>query len=321
VPGKVVRPRITISIELDFYDEIMKARFSHRRAFIMHKQSVKRMVLDSEMEFEKIHNCWGGLNERTTEGKGTPVLLLHGIPSSMEEWNPFWQELIDAGYKPYSVDLPGHGQSAHSDNPECYAEEPIYNQILHWIQSLDIDEPFILIGHSFGGHLAIRYTCENPARVARLILINPFLTFRQMTLMNRLPFYFPAFTARMYRHMPSCLIHLFVWLGSLQPGRFLRSTLSKDEMAAMLRDYQRCSDKVVYIPKSVTDLEIDYSKLTMPVFLIWGLRDGTLKTSEFKQLADRLPACKVHTINAGHYPHRTNTHEVKHAILEFLRRV
>lgn len=90
------------------------------------------------------------------EGKGTPLVFLHGFLGSSEDW----KELIR--YLPsvpcFGVDLPGHGASPFTEH---FAEEmPLFSEPVH------------LIGYSMGGRLALQYAALFPQKVASLTLIS-----------------------------------------------------------------------------------------------------------------------------------------------------
>lgn len=257
---------------------------------------------------------------RVSNGDGKPVILIHGLPSSLDEWNDFFDDLSGAGFKPMAMDLLGHGRSHRPESAQCYTVEHFFAFFCQWMDSQKLAGPVTLVGHSFGGHLALRYAAEYPERVERLVLINPFLSFDQMTLVNRLVFRFPSFAAALYSRVPAFLIRCFVWLGSLENGRFLHSSLTKADFESMLLDYHRCSPRVVHIPLSVWDEAIPYPQIHMPVLLLWGVKDMTLKVSWFERVSRKIPNCQTARVAGGHYPHRSNYGEVKPVILDFLRR-
>lgn len=99
---------------------------------------------------------------------GEPVVLLHGWGASKELW---WNTMIglEAGYRCYSIDLPGTG-----DTPLGHRFESM-SQMAGWLRSicerLKLDK-VTLIGHSLGGNLAAQTALDYPDLVRRLILVD-----------------------------------------------------------------------------------------------------------------------------------------------------
>jgi pimeloyl-ACP methyl ester carboxylesterase len=260
------------------------------------------------------------INYQMTGEEGTAVILIHGIPSSLDEWEFLIPELVSAGYRTISLDLLGHGDSYQPEDPACYTVASAYELFEEWLASLSLEAPFVLIGHSFGGHLALKYTLNYPDRVRALILIGPFLSYAQLRPINRVVFSNPALSAFFYPLIPAWLIKAFVWSGSLKMEGFqVRSSLSSEELAKMAAGYLRCSPNVVYFPGSVNDAAIQYDQIKAPTLLIWGKNDATLSTSWYNAMVSKLPNWTHSVINAGHYPHRSNSGEVNALILEFLK--
>jgi pimeloyl-ACP methyl ester carboxylesterase len=265
---------------------------------------------------------WGNekVNFKMAGKDGTAIILIHGIPSSLDEWKFLFPELVSSGYRPISLDLLGHGSSYKPGNPFCYTTDVAYDFFEEWVKSLKLDSPCVLIGHSFGGHLSIKYAFNNPGKVRALILIDPFLSYAQTSPMIRFFLLNSAFAAFLFKLTPSWLVKLFVWLVSLRIEKFhLLSSLSRDELTNMANDYKRCSPNVVYFPRSVSDKGIDYAEIKLPILLIWGKKDFTLSPKGYKEIAFKLPKCTYYVLNAGHFPHRTNYHQVNALILEFLK--
>jgi pimeloyl-ACP methyl ester carboxylesterase len=48
----------------------------------------------------------------TSQGMGPPVILVHGIASSLYDWDLLMPELARGGFGAYALDLLGHGDSA-----------------------------------------------------------------------------------------------------------------------------------------------------------------------------------------------------------------
>ncbi|MDO8626352.1 MAG: alpha/beta hydrolase [Candidatus Magasanikbacteria bacterium] len=98
-----------------------------------------------------------------------PILFLHGWGSSKEVWNLAMQTLESKGVVSYALDLPGFGKT---EKPrEVWNVHTYVAFILEFLRKLDIKK-VIVVGHSFGGRLALVLAAENPALVSKLVLVD-----------------------------------------------------------------------------------------------------------------------------------------------------
>lgn len=102
------------------------------------------------------------------QGQGVPVLLLHGLGSSMSDWQP-QIEYLSRSCKVYALDLRGHGQSELLRAPISMAE--LATDVVEFIQALVIG-PCIVVGISMGGMLTFQLLAEQPQLVHAAVLIN-----------------------------------------------------------------------------------------------------------------------------------------------------
>src|SRR4051812_36479596 len=102
-------------------------------------------------------------------GSGPAVLLLHGLGCDHRTWLP----VIDALSRHYTViapDLLGHGRS---DKPRAdYSVGGFANGMRDLLTVLGIDKATV-IGHSFGGAVAMQFAYQFPERTERLALVDP----------------------------------------------------------------------------------------------------------------------------------------------------
>jgi pimeloyl-ACP methyl ester carboxylesterase len=105
-------------------------------------------------------------------GSGPAAVLWHGVTSSAAT---FWQlggDLAAAGRRVIAFDLPGHGES---DAVALHAIDGLAALLLRVCTALDLQQ-ITLIGHSWGGALALGAALQAPAGlVAQLVLIDPLL--------------------------------------------------------------------------------------------------------------------------------------------------
>jgi len=226
------------------------------------------------------------VNFKVTGASNQKVILVHGIPSSHREWDALSSELVSAGFSTITLDLLGHGDSFKPAGRQFYTADHSYAFLKKWVKSLQLDRSCVLIGHSFGGNLSIRYALEHPAEVGALVLINPFLSFAQMTLFQRFFLSYPSLMILLLKMIPLKLIEICVRLTSLTWGdKQIRSSLSESTLACMVADYKKCSPNIANIPHTVNNHRVDYSEIKIHVFLLWGDRDMTLMTDWYEDVA------------------------------------
>jgi len=107
----------------------------------------------------KIHYKKEGLN-------GPAIILLHGWGQSLETFD-FLIKHLKENYQVFALDLPGFGKS---DQPTKSLSIDDYVKTLKNFISHEKITDFILLGHSLGGRIAIKYSANN--RVRKLVLIN-----------------------------------------------------------------------------------------------------------------------------------------------------
>jgi pimeloyl-ACP methyl ester carboxylesterase len=100
-----------------------------------------------------------------------PVVLLHGAGANLEDMNLALGEQLAARYRVILIDRPGMGFSAR---PERDGSSPTFQAgvLRELLDRLGIDRA-ILVGHSWGGTLALTFALDFPQRAAGLVLIAP----------------------------------------------------------------------------------------------------------------------------------------------------
>lgn len=106
------------------------------------------------------------LNFRTL-GAGHPLIILHGIFGSSDNWQSQAKVLAEK-YKVYLVDLRNHGNSFHADE---FHYGLMSNDILALMEAEGLSEASIL-GHSMGGKVAMHVACRFPEKIRQLIVVD-----------------------------------------------------------------------------------------------------------------------------------------------------
>lgn len=90
---------------------------------------------------------------------GTPVVFLHGLLGSQDDWQQVVCLLQSfPQIRPLTIDLPFHGKSA---NHFCRDFADIGEQLHDTLSALIPSEPFGLVGYSLGGRIALQYHLSN----------------------------------------------------------------------------------------------------------------------------------------------------------------
>lgn len=98
-----------------------------------------------------------------------PLLLLHGLASSVHIWNLVAPLLAARGYGVTALDQRGHGES---DKPTSgYDYETIIADDAAAARQLGIEHP-VVVGHSWGASVALQYAVTHPDNVTALVLVD-----------------------------------------------------------------------------------------------------------------------------------------------------
>ena len=105
----------------------------------------------------------GGLRLRVLHWPGSAerpaFVLLHGLASNARFWELVGPLLVRQGHPVWAPDLRGHGQSGKPDDGYDFATQ--CSDVLGLVQVLNVRRP-ILVGHSWGGMVALEYAARNP---------------------------------------------------------------------------------------------------------------------------------------------------------------
>ena len=265
---------------------------------------------------------------------GQTVLLLHGKNFYGNSWASVIAFLTQAGYRVVVPDQIGFGKSSKPDID--YSFDLLAANTAKLLDTLGVTQT-VVIGHSTGGMLAVRFARTYPERVTRLVLEDPIglEDYRRKappqtteTLlkaeMEQTPEKLQAFYAHYFAHPTPALVDPYASMASrvLQSGEYPRWA------KASALTYQMIYRQPV---------RYEYNLLKPSVLLIVGARDRTAvmrnyadpetqKTmGDFPKLAEAaakdIPHCKVVIVpECGHIPHLEQPDRFRTELLDFLRK-
>src|ERR1700733_3865115 len=125
-----------------------------------------------DFPFKPRYRKWEGLRlAYVDEGKGPPVVFLHGEPT----WSFLWRKVIppirDAGFRCIAPDLPGFGRSDKPIDVEWYTYDRHTASVATLFAELKLRDATI-VGHDWGGPIGLRVAVEPPDRIGRMVLLD-----------------------------------------------------------------------------------------------------------------------------------------------------
>lgn len=215
------------------------------------------------------------------KGEGEPIIMLHGWGCDGKIFNDI-SLILEKKYTVYTLDLPGFGRS--DEPPHPYTLDEYVELFSKFIKDNKIVVPTI-IGHSFGGRIAIRYAKNNP--VGRLILMDSagirpsdLVILKSKILIYKLKKKWFKLTKQVVKYQ-----ELIQNSGS---SDYKNATpIMKKTLSLITSEY----------------LEKDLKKIEAESLIIWGKKDYTTPYKDGLKMHKLLKNSGLVTIeNAGHFP-------------------
>lgn len=219
-------------------------------------------------------------------GDGPTTLLLHGIPGSGTDWHEV-AEYLAPGHRVLVPDLIGFGSSPRTNRIEelwADAQARAVERVL--------DGPAVVVGHDFGGPVALALYRRRPDLFARLVLLatNGFrdapipMPIRAVT--------WPLVGAAAERVLMSGpgLRMVAGGLADVGDGEQVRAT--RTIFATALRE----------LPERYGPIEAVLAQVRVPTTVLWGDRDPFFPVAAGRRLAAAIPGARFEVIaGAGHF--------------------
>lgn len=225
-----------------------------------------------------------------------PLLLLHGLATSMEQWIPeieIW--LRNRDFTIYSFSFPGCGFSDLLDQKKMNMDfMPVF--IEKFVQAFRIKNP-IVIGGSFGGFAAIEYVRRFQANVKKLVLISSAGLGKEVNTTIRLA------------SVP--LVGEFIY--------FLHKDKKVPHNIGVTLHFLRAGVNI-FGQKRKT-IRLDYLKsIVVPVLVLHGRNDNVFPVAHSIHAAEIFPNARLYIFeDAGHWPPDEHREEFCDMVREFAR--
>ena len=250
------------------------------------------------------------------EGKGFPIVLIHGTGASLHTWDD-WTTQLTKSFRVIRLDLPAFGLTGPSKHAD-YSIASYTKFLSQFLEKIKLDK-FYLAGNSLGGNIAWNYAAEYPEKVLKLILIDA----------SGLPTFTPQPPIFKMAKTP-ILNSLFLYI---TPKFIIRKNIEQvyaDKLkvtdALVVRYHKmalRTGNRKAFIDRAKTDFNgaekvnlVKLKSVKTPTLLIWGAKDTWIPLGNGKRMDSMLPNSKLVILeNSGHVPMEENPKES----LEFLK--
>ena len=99
--------------------------------------------------------------------EGRPIVLLHGLASNSRWWL-LVGPLLARRFRVLALDQRGHGESDKPDDGYDFAT--VTGDLAAFVDALELERP-VVVGHSWGGEIALEYAATYPERAAGAVLV------------------------------------------------------------------------------------------------------------------------------------------------------
>ncbi|MFC5409077.1 alpha/beta fold hydrolase [Larkinella bovis] len=105
---------------------------------------------------------------RQTGETGTPIIILHGIFGSSDNWLTVSKSIAEHNHRVFLVDQRNHGRSPRS---EVLDYDSMAADLQEFITDHGLESP-IVVGHSMGGKTVMQFAMDYPGQFSRLVVVD-----------------------------------------------------------------------------------------------------------------------------------------------------
>ncbi len=252
------------------------------------------------------------------EGKGTPIVLLHGTAASLNTWDG-WASELSKSHRVLRLDLPGFGLTGRNAT-DTYTIEYYADLLLHFLDSLGIEQAHIA-GSSLGGQIAYDFAADHPERVQKLILVSP----TGVTNANDKRISMPFLLAQtpLLKHSLRYITPRFIVEKSLREVYGDDSKLTEQAISLSHDMLLRQGNRDAFIARLNTIDSDNLHKLAQvqaPTLILWGEADAWVPAANAIRFQQSIKGAQLIMYpGAGHIPMEELPQETVRDALQFLR--
>lgn len=236
-------------------------------------------------------------------GRGTPIVLIHGLPGTAEDWNEVTPLL--AGHRTIAIDRPGFGYSSGGYVPF----ERQLTTIHQLLAELGVTRP-VLVGHSYGGTISLGYAERYPSEIRGLVLVDAAAAGTHPELMQKLQAHAIQFLQLpVVKQIADATFSQLLRTASAEMGdkeafspepvnpahehRVLAINMTAGNLKALAGEYLAAG-------KAIEQIDEGLHGIAVPAIVIQGEQDKLVKPIYGRRLAADLPHSRLEMLYGGH---------------------
>lgn len=233
------------------------------------------------------------------------ILILHGWESFAKRWAQVKEILARQGIEVFVPDLPGFGENPPPK--ESWSVDDYVEWVKNFTQGFT---PFFLLGHSFGGRLAIKFAAKYPGKISGLILVSSAGIKESKSQLERLTFLTGVEIFNSIFGLP--ILNKFKpFLRKIFYRYILKKTDYLETKGAMKETFKKIVGE---------DLTPYLSQIKTPTLIIWGMQDKITPLKDAYLIKENIKNSKLKILeNVGHTPHLETPGKLVEIILNFLK--
>lgn len=253
-------------------------------------------------------------------GDGPPVLLLHGIARSLEDWTE--QHDLLGHFRVYSVDLAGFGES--DPLPGRAALPPLAEFVKDFLDAVGETRPVHAVGNSLGGAVAMLLALRYPDRVRSLVLVASAGFGKEVTIALRLLALRPFGRLLLRpsragaRRMERAIFRDAAFVTEERVARAY-AFAGRPHGARVMLDLCRSLGTVRGVRQRWRDAVLTATAAAeVPTLVVWGAHDLILPSIHLEAAKAALPHAQTHLFeNTGHMPQIERAEEFAELVRKF----
>jgi pimeloyl-ACP methyl ester carboxylesterase len=249
------------------------------------------------------------------QGSGPPIVFIHGSYATTSTWKNMVQHLANSHHC-ISIKLPGH---CETPNPADFSQPSIETEltIVEQVVGQLTQEPIHLVGHSFGGVVALAQALKGTLNVNQMTLYEPVATWvlersGDEEMSGRVNELLAKHEYEMSNELPSVCGHVINFWGGDDTFEALPDFI-KDSMVRLVKNNIRHWGVIAAMDSKITDLY----RCNIPTRLVYGDQSNPVAGAICNHLEEHLPNSNKYIIKgASHFLVSSHTDECLQVIAD-----